>query len=297
MKNRIPKINNTELKIVASAGAVHYGNGYFFKPIKLDHFSAASTKTLTFDLRRGNFRWHKPWETIKPINDRGEVDYFNYTGFANAVGLSNVGLPGWMREYYPLIKTPQKIIISLASGKLEELLKMVDMTNPLDALAVEPNLTCPNDGACMDNWMVDDEAFIEAIQNIQSNSLHPVVLKLSAQQDYLEIAKRLKDIIAAVSINSVPWNIAFPGKASPLAKFGGGGVSGKTARRITWPMAFSISEIVDVPVIVPGIWNQSDIKVIKDMDRWNLVPSVGSSSIPPPFTKALKIIKKAIRPQ
>lgn len=108
MKNKVPKIKEIELDIIASAGAMNYGNGYFFKPIKLKHFSTVTTKTLTRLPRSGNFRWYKPWETIKPINDLGNVDYFNYSGFVNAVGLSNIGISRWIDKYYQEIKTQKK---------------------------------------------------------------------------------------------------------------------------------------------------------------------------------------------
>lgn len=296
LENRIPKIKNTELKIVASAGAVHYGNGYLFKPIKLGHFSAATTKTLTRLPRHGNFRWYKPWETIKPIDDFGNVDYLNYSGFVNAVGLSNMGIEKWIDEYYRKITTPEKIIVSIAAESADDLLEMIRLTDLLNVLAVEPNLTCPNDAFCMDKWMTDEAAFIKALKIICENSRHPVVLKLSAAQNYAKIAESLKDKVSAISINSVPWKIVFPDKVSPLECFGGGGVSGKTARAFTWKMSLSISRIVDVPVIIPGIWEANDLEKINKMGRWNLVPSIGSGSIPPPFLEPLKIIKRALKP-
>jgi len=297
LENRIPKIKNVELKIVASAGAVNYGNGYFYKPIKLGHFSAASTKTLTRLPREGNFRWYKPWETIKPIDNDGNVDYFNYSGFVNAVGLSNIGIEKWIAEYYEKIETPEKIILSIAAESLDELLGLIKLADPLDLLAIEPNFTCPNDTFCMDKWMTDETAFIKAFESIHENSRHPVVLKLSAMQKYAKISESLKDKVSAISINSVPWKIIFPNKVSPLDRFGGGGVSGRAARPFTWKMALSISRIVDIPVIIPGIWETSDLEKIKNMKRWNLVPSIGSGSIPPPFTVPLKIIKRALGPR
>jgi len=296
LKNKIPKIKNTELKIVASAGAVHYGNGYFFKPIKLAQFSAAATKTLTRLPRAGNFRWHKPWETIKPIDGLGNVDYINYSGFVNAVGLSNVGIEKWIAKYYRDIKMPGKLIVSIAAENLDELLSLIKFTDPLDILAVEPNLTCPNDIFCVDQWMTDEKLFIEAFEAISDNSRHPIVLKLSARQNYVHIAEKLKDKVSAVSINSVPWDVIFPDKVSPLKRFGRGGVSGRTAKAFTWGMALSISRVVDVPVIVPGVWEVNDLERIRKMERWNLVPSIGSGSIPPPFLKPLKIIRRALRP-
>lgn len=296
MENRIPKIKNTELKIVASAGAVHYGNGYLFKPIKLSHFSAAATKTLTRFPRPGNFSWYKPWETIKPIDDFGKVDYFNYSGFVNAVGLSNIGIDRWIAGYYGKIKTPEKIIVSVAAESLDELLELIELVNRLDALAIEPNLTCPNDAFCVNRWMTDEALFIEAFENICERSHQPVILKLSAMQNYARIAESLKDKVSGISINSVPWKFIFPNKKSPLEKFGCGGVSGKVAQKFTWKMAFSIADVVNRPVFVPGIWNLADLETIKRKEKWNLVPTIGSGSIPPPFLKPLGIIKEAQKP-
>jgi len=286
------KINNTKLKIVASAGAMGYGNGYFFKSMKLEDFSAVSTKTLTRFPRLGNFKWHKPWGTIKPISNDGNVNYLNYSGFVNAVGLSSIGIDRWIAEHYRKIKTPEKIIISINAEDLEGFLEMIEIVNSLNVLAIEPNLTCPNDVFCVDNWMTDEAVFVKALESICENSRHPVVLKLSASQNYINIAEKLKNKVSAVSINSVPWKIIFPNKTSPLEKFGGGGVSGKVARPFTWRMALSISRIVyNIPVFIP-VWEAGDLEIIKRM-RWNLVPSIGSSSIPPQFFKPLKIIKRA----
>lgn len=297
MDRKIPKIKNTELKIVASAGAVHYGNGYFFKPFKLGDFSAASTKTLTLEPRAGNFRWHKPWETIKPIDNDGNVNYFHYTGFVNSVGFSNIGIEKWIEDYYEDMERPENIIVSVAGSDTNEFISMVSSLNELDILAIEPNFTCPNDKSCVESWMTDDKIVIETLKMICSESRHPVVLKLSARQNYINIATALKNDVKAISINSVPWKMIFPEKRSPLERFGGGGVSGRVARPFTWGMALSLSRAVDIPVIIPGIWEATDLRKIKNMDRWNLVPSIGSSSIPPPFLKALGIIKEAQRPR
>lgn len=112
-------------------------------------------------------------------------------------------------------KNTKKIIVSIAAESLKELLEMIKLTDPLNVLAIEPNLTCPNDVFCMDNWMSNEAVFIEVLENLCKNSRHPIVLKLSAQQDYAGIAAKLKNKVSAVSINSVPWKIIFPEKNLP----------------------------------------------------------------------------------
>ena len=57
--------------------------------------------------------------------------------------------------------------------------------------------------------------------------------------------------------------MVFPDWKSPLAKFGGGGVSGKIVQRHTWQFAEVLQSITDVPVIAPSVWDFEDIQKLR----------------------------------
>jgi len=88
---------------------------------------------------------------------------------------------------------------------------------------------------------------------------------LSYGQPYLQIAKRVGGIVEAISINSVPWKVVFGNKPSPLAKYGGGGVSGKIAQPFTWKMVLELARGTSIPVIGASIWEYEDILRLKSL--------------------------------
>jgi dihydroorotate dehydrogenase len=90
-------------------------------------------------------------------------------------------------------------------------------------------------------------------------------LKLSATHNVKTIIPPVENFIDAISINSVPWNIIYPNKESPLQHLGGGGVSGKIAQEINWNFMQEIINISDIPVIAPSIWDTKDIETTKTM--------------------------------
>jgi len=72
-------------------------------------------------------------------------------------------------------------------------------------------------------------------------------------------------MIEAFSINAVPWNLVFPNCESPLAKYGGGAVSGKIAQPFIWPFAEKLIGITSRPIIGPSVWDFEDIEKLRDM--------------------------------
>ena len=96
---------------------------------------------------------------------------------------------------------------------------------------------------------------------------HPVIVKVSADQDYLTIARGLVGIAEAVSLNSVPWKTVFTnGEQTPLAKLekqvggGGGGVSGKPAQKHNWAAVEALAKQAITPVIGPSVMEFEDME-------------------------------------
>jgi len=114
------------VKFFYSAGAMGYGNGYFFHRFfnfpKLPYV----TKTLTYAPKRGN-KW-----AVLPIG----------RSVLNRVALDNIGISRWIKEYFTESTTT---IVSLA-GTTEEIAVMVVrlLFGAGNMAGIELNFSCPN---------------------------------------------------------------------------------------------------------------------------------------------------------
>ncbi len=211
------------------------------------------TKTLTYSPRQGNLRWTHPWSCVKVFKE----------GAVNAIGLTNPGFQWWLREVAPRIpERAYSMVCSITEDEPQKLSEMVRALNSVSIKAIELNASCPNTDQELHHNM---EAVVNSVKLMKEQSVHPIILKLSVNQDYLAIAKQSENYVEALSINSVPWRIAFPGKESPLKSFGGGGVSGKIAQKHTWKMLKELALTVKTPVIGPGVWSFEDIQRLRDL--------------------------------
>jgi dihydroorotate dehydrogenase (NAD+) catalytic subunit len=181
---------------------------------------------------------------------------------ANAIGLTNPGLNWWIRKVAP--KIPRRgyaIVCSITDDDPMTLAVMAEALNEVPIRAIELNASCPNTEHEISR---NAETVISAVRFMRERSRHPLWLKLSIHQDYLFIARETEKWVEALSINSVPWRIAFPNRESPLSRFGGGGVSGKIARPWTWKMVEELSQKTKTPVIGPGVWEFEDLQRLRE---------------------------------
>ncbi|MFA4999023.1 MAG: hypothetical protein WC514_03350 [Candidatus Paceibacterota bacterium] len=223
-------------------------------------------KTLTLFPRKGNLRRQAPLQVLKFISEKGEtinpvlalLNSRLIRGVVNAVKLNNPGFDYWLEHIYPVIvKLGYKVIVSIAGTK-EECVKMVMMSHGLkNVVAIEYNASCPNIGP------ICTESIAETSFAIKDVSDKPSLIKLGYDQPYLEIAKRVEDAVEAISINTVRWETIFPNMPSPLAKYGGGGVSGPVSQKYNWEMMHILATKTKIPVIGPGIWEKEDILRVK----------------------------------
>lgn len=212
--------NGHQMDFVVASGALGFdGRGWWFeqpwrwlgllRPQEL----TIITKTLTRFRREGNLKMWHPWTCVRPVKG----------GWVNAVGLTNPGIKAWVDKFYPsIVSNGYNAIVSIAPETEEEVEDMIEEVNSLQVVGVELNVSCPN---------TDHDDSVEHIvqmTNLAVNrSRHPVILKLSYDQPWLECVKRLDGVVAAFDlINSVAWKTAGVGP-SPLRQYGlVGGVSG-----------------------------------------------------------------------
>lgn len=175
------------------------------------------TKTLTFKPRKGNLRWWCPWRSVRLLPDASVV---------NAVALTNPGYVWWVNQcYYSMARRGLKIIPSIMAENIEEMRLMIAKMNTLHELdAIQINPFCPN------IEMRDDPVghAIELCQVARKESVHPLIVKLTWQNDYPRMLRELDGVVDAFElINSVPFPMLYRDK-SPLSKYGyAGAVSGK----------------------------------------------------------------------
>lgn len=238
--------NGHKFEFCCASGALGYdGEGWWFeqpwKWMGLIDPSAFTiiTKTLTYFPRKGNLNMWRPWQCV-----RMGLGYV-----VNAVGLTNPGYQWWINGPYHHVKEKgYNVIVSLMPESLQEAKDMATDLNPLDIAGVELNVSCPNvKHDSTEDWVCG------MVEHFCKYTNHPVILKLSYNQPFVEICKRLDRKVAAFDlINSVPWKMIYPYDKSPLHKLGGGGVSGTAIRVLSTIALLKVKKWVDTPVISGG---------------------------------------------
>jgi len=276
--------NGRIIDYVTASGALAFdGSGwphtrYLLGPLKFHDSSlfTVTLKTLTREPRRGN-----GYTKVLPLNQHGAVLSFwdflfspnKIAGFVNSVGLKNPGIDRATGKYPRMIKkSGLKVIGSLYADDLNDLVYMANKFNDWPLVALELNASCPN---IPQRSREENSAFIiESARILAESSNHPLILKLSFDDDYLFIAKTLaKDnFIEAISMNSIKYSTVFPGLDSPFSHIGGGGVSGKLSRDYYYIMAKNIMNETDISLILP-VWSEECI------ENWLLLSTINDHDI------------------
>lgn len=250
--------------MVASGSLAFDGKGWpwerpliWFGLIKPELFTVV-IKTLTRNPRPGNLRMWKPWTCVRLIPG----------GSVNKVGLTNPGVEWWCGDIGPNLDFHRIPLVGSIFGEERELVEMTEMLNRFDLVGMEVNPSCPNTGHAMQTA----EAVVNSVKAVKHVSRHPVIVKVSVDQDYLSIARGLEGVAEAISLNSVPWKTAFPnGDMSPLWKLekkvggGGGGVSGKPAQKFNWKAVEALAKQGPLPVIGPSVMEYEDLDQVRKL--------------------------------
>lgn len=256
--------NGVRFEYMAASGALAWdGRGWLWDRLleragKLDtSLFLAVTPSLTLEPRQGNLSWLAPWRCVRPIVQDGKV-----TGFVNAKGLTNPGIRAWLVRHEPLF-LGRAMVVSIYADRPADLRIMAQMLDKRDIAAVELNASCPNSG---ETYYQCSENIVNAAAIVREYCRHPLIVKLSCTQDLEFLADALGPYAAAFSINSVPWSVVFPDRPSPLARLGGGAVSGKVAQRWTWRALERLNSLDNswvVPLIGPSAWEYGDIAELR----------------------------------
>lgn len=278
MLMKVPGIelsNGHVLKYMIASGGLEYdGRGWFWDyPLRWlglldERLFTTVMKTVTFLPRKGNFRWYHPMRCISYLPN----------GVVNAFGLTNPGIHVLYEKIEPVIDKKKAAVVGSVLGEPEEKAEMIRFLNDVDLVAIEDNASCPNTETDILN---NREKVIRGFEATKKASRFPIIGKLSVVHDIEWILERCEGLVEAISINSVPWAILNPFEKSPLARFGGGGVSGKAAQSQTWDLVRKIRDLTDIPAIGPSIWDYEDIDSLIKIGAKAV--SFGSLLMPHPY--------------
>lgn len=255
--------NGHVLEYVIASGALAFdGKGWpWERPlvalglIKPELFTIV-LKSLTRYPRKGNLRWWHPWTCVRLI--RG--------GAVNKVGLTNGGIEWWCAKVAPTIDFKKFSIIGSIFGETSVLVNMAKILNRFDLKGLEVNVSCPNTG----HALAQTQMVIGSVEAVKNVSRHPIIVKVSVDQDYLAIAQGLHGVAEAISLNSVAWNIVYPFWQSPLRRLerkvggGGGGVSGRPAQFHNGIAVQKLAQQGALPVIGPGVMDFEYMKSLRE---------------------------------
>ena len=211
-------------------------------------------KTITVLPRSGNHRWRNPFYCVRILPG----------GVVNAVGMGNKGILWWYKNIGQQINRQNESLIASVHFESEpQRQTMATILNESDLVGVEVNARCPN--IQLSPYWQCCEAIVRNCQEFKKELRHPLLLKLSVDDNVEQILPKLEGVVEAVSINSVRWKKIFPGQLSPLAHLGGGGVSGKITQPIVWPFIVRIAQASSIPVIASAIWDFDDLAKVRSL--------------------------------
>jgi dihydroorotate dehydrogenase (NAD+) catalytic subunit len=249
-------------RLLTSASLLGYGASkrrlilYGLSPIAqwvpLDRFGAVTTRTLTVEPREGHFSLREDWSVAEfPAMLRmyaGAVRRVD-AGWLNAFGWCNIGIDAYFEDYFPRTASLNRIV-SLGGFSADEFERLVETVNeraaPGEIAAVEFNVSCHNVNFPFETIL--DEVLRRAVPR----SRHPVILKLSPDEDYIGQARLAErhGVAALTAINAVKGLRLDPETGAPWMKNRFGSISGQAIKPIGLRV---VAELRDAGVGLPII--------------------------------------------
>ena len=249
-------------RLLTSASLLGYGASkkklilYGLSPIAqwvpLERFGAVTTRTLTVAPREGHFSLRDDWSLTEfpaMLKLYGKALQRIDAGWMNAFGWCNIGIDAYFDEYFPRT-TDQNRIISVGGFSAEELCTLVETVNrrakPGEIAAVEFNVSCHNVNFPFETIL--EEIVAQAVPL----SRHPVILKLSPDEDYVEQARlaQRNGVAAHTAINAVKGLRLDPETGEPFMKNRFGSISGRAIKPIGLRV---VAELRDAGIRLPII--------------------------------------------
>ena len=261
-------------RLLTSASLLGYGASkrklilYGLSPIAqwvpLERFGAVTTRTLTVEPREGHFSLREDWslqEFPAMLQLYAKALRRVDGGWMNAFGWCNIGIDAYFDEYFPRTAA-QNRIVSLGGFSADEFERLVETANerakPGEIAAVEFNVSCHNVNFPFETIL--DEVLSRAVPK----SHHPVILKLSPDEDYVGQARMAArhGVAALTAINAVKGLRLDPGTGEPFMKNRYGSISGRAIKPIGLRVVAELrDEGIRLPIIATaGIRDYDDCR-------------------------------------
>ena len=186
-------------------------------------------------------------------------------GMINSVGLQGPGVEAWLADELPaLLATGARVIASIWGTSIEEYAKAAEMLAdaPVQVVAVEVNLSCPNTHASRAMFAHDPAATEEAMA-ATAGAGRPRWAKLSPNvADLRPIAEAAQrgGAEAVTLVNTVMGMAIDPETRRPRLGAGGGGLSGPAIHPVAVRAVWDVhAALPDLPIVgVGGVASATD---------------------------------------
>ena len=252
-------------RLVTSASLLGYGASrrrvilYGLSPIAqwvpLERFGAVTTRTVTLQPREGHFTLREDWglrELPEMLRLYGRALRRVDAGWLNAFGWSNIGIERYFDEYFGRTANLNRIVSvgGFSADEIEQLIETVnERAKPGEIAAVELNASCHNVNFPFGTIL--EESLARAVPK----SRHPVILKVSPDEDYrwqAGLAER-HGCAAITAINTVKGLRLDPGTGEPYLKNRYGAISGRAIKPIGLRVVSELREAgIRLPIIANG---------------------------------------------
>ncbi|HEX5827414.1 MAG TPA: hypothetical protein VFY23_07840 [Candidatus Limnocylindrales bacterium] len=258
-------------RLLTSASLLGYGASkrrlilYGLSPIAqwvpLERFGAVTTRTLTLEPRAGHFTLKEDWslaEFPEMLRLYGRALHKVDAGWLNAFGWSNIGIERYFEEYFGRTAGLNRIV-SVGGFSADEIEALFDAVNrhakPGEIAAVELNASCHNVNFPFETILE------ESLRRAVPTSRHPVILKVSPDEDYGWQARLAEQhgCAAITAINTVKGLRLDPETGEPYLKNRYGAISGRAIKPIGLRV---VAELRDQGIRLPIIANGG----IRDFD-------------------------------
>jgi len=172
-------------------------------------------------------------------------------GILNAVGLASPPAKDFAKELENFNRSCP-LIVSLYGSTPEEFAKLVKIFDFADAF--ELNLSCPHAKGLGLEVGRDFDLVYEIVKSVKKSTDKPVFAKVSANLDYVELAKVCESAKAdgIVAINTVKGMAIVIVSKRPILSNISGGISGSAIKLIALKCVWDLFEEVNIPIIGCG---------------------------------------------
>ena len=268
----------------ASGARGFFGEGYWFHKFLRPYYghSASVAKTVTSAPIKGNMPLTDNSQPKELFPDCIKVNYRKGL-IINAVGLSNYGAEWYLSQgIWQSRLSP--FIISFAGQSLDVFVDILAEESFNTAYGLQLNFSCPN----VEHDWSDLVAHINEQLEIAESLGVPLIPKINILMDPLAVKDiHLNKCFALNVSNTIPWGKlkgwidwhSLFGEVSPLAKYGGGGLSGSP---IIEPICKWLSNIeINCPIVSTAGQSVKDSQIMINSGATYL--ELGSISILRPW--------------